>query len=92
MVRAALLAVILDLIISPALNAAEPDDRPCELIRVALRNSIETIILLEMQNFNLKKDSAYDQNYSAYYDEALSHFNTKALVRAMEAVSDRCLL
>jgi hypothetical protein len=43
-----------------------------------------------MANFNLKEDDAYRKNYGSYFDEALSHYDTKTLLKAIEAVSYAC--
>lgn len=43
-----------------------------------------------MANFQLKKDDLYREKYAIYYDEALSHYDTKTLLKAVESVSGSC--
>lgn len=64
----------------------------CDLIRLSLRNNMDTVVRLEMLNFHLKNDEVYKEKYSLYYDEALSHYNTKALLKAVDLVSRSCPL
>jgi hypothetical protein len=62
----------------------------CEFIRSSLLNNLDTVVRLEMANFQLKKDELYRGKYSSYFDEALSHYDTKALLRAVDSVSGNC--
>ena len=62
----------------------------CDFIRSSLINNLDTIVLLEMANFQLKKDELYKEKYSTYYDEALSHYDTKILMKAVDSVSGSC--
>jgi len=73
-------------------NSKLRDHGVCEIIKVSLRNNLDTIIRIEMINFQLKKDVNYVTKYSAYYDEALSNYDIKALKRAIESVSYSCPL
>lgn len=64
----------------------------CDLIRLSLRNNMDTVVRLEMLNFQLKNDEVYKDKYSRYYDEALSHYDTKALLKAVDLVARSCPL
>lgn len=76
---------------SIAISGPKPYDHgTCSVVKASLRNSIGTIIRVEMANFNLKEDDAYRKNYGSYFDEALSHYDTKTLLKAIEAVSYAC--
>ena len=62
----------------------------CDFIRSSLINNLDTIVLLEMANFQLKKDKLYKENYSSYYDEALSHYDINILTKAVDSITGSC--
>ncbi len=86
----ALAAVSSAITISASGGSRIHDSGVCDVIRLSLRNNIDTIVRVEMVNFKLKEDEAYRKKFSNYYDDALSTYDTKTLLRAIESVSRIC--
>lgn len=91
MKRIAISSLFVACVVSSADSDAKLSTRDaCELINASLRNNIDTIVRVEMVNFQLKKDEIYTNNYGMYYDEALAHYDLKTLSRAIDSVSNNC--
>lgn len=79
-----------------AVHQSYGDDLPagksitCKPLRDAFLHNIDTIIRLESVNFMLKKDDLYVDKYSEYYDHALSHFDVRTLLKAIDVISANC--
>lgn len=64
----------------------------CRPLREAFLHNIDAIIRLETVNFMLKKDDVYVDRYSDYYDDALSNFDVRTLMEAIDVISANCPL
>jgi hypothetical protein len=64
----------------------------CKPLREAFLHNIDAIIRLETVNFMLKKDDIYVDKYSFYYDDALSNFDVRTLLKAIDVISANCPL
>jgi hypothetical protein len=64
----------------------------CKPLREAFLHNIDAIIRLETVNFMLKKDDVYVDRYSDYYDDALSNFDVRTLLKAIDVISANCPL
>jgi hypothetical protein len=62
----------------------------CKPLRDAFLQNIDAIIQLEVVNFMLKKDDLYTERYSEYYDHALSHFDVRTLLKAIDVIAANC--
>ncbi|RUM96955.1 hypothetical protein EET67_15575 [Pseudaminobacter arsenicus] len=75
-----------------ASELASGKDVLCKPLREAFLHNIDAIIRMETVNFMLKKDDVYVDRYSGYYDDALSHFDVRTLLKAIDVISANCPL